>query len=180
MNTDCVTDDMVPQITKPFSSVCKDPLNPHTKILWKSSNVCIHPLSAIRAGYIWSVASIYMSAGSMVEPVLINAWSPWSCVCIPTIMIGLTMIELLRLHTGQDSEHIEDISSPHCHESWWYWWPMALVMMWHCLSCIAIQNRNVNKRIINKAESFHTYFFSRCFHPQCALHSLYSTGIHFH
>ena len=32
-------------------------------------------------------------------------------------MIDLTMIELLRLHTGQDSEHIEDISSPHCHDS---------------------------------------------------------------
>ena len=73
LNTDCVTDDMVPQITKPFSSVCKDPLNPHTKILWKSSNVCIHALSAISAGSFRSGASVYMSADSMVEPVLINA-----------------------------------------------------------------------------------------------------------
>ena len=39
-------------------------------------------------------------------------------------------------------------------------------MTWRCLSCIAIQNRNVNKRILNKAESFHIYCFSRCFHPK--------------
>ena len=144
-NTDRLTDDMIPQTTKSFSSVCKDPLN------------CGNQAISALMNYLQSVQNYFdqvlqfMSADSMVEPVLINAWSPWSCVCISTIMIDLTMIDVLRLHAEKDSEHIEDISSPHCHESWWYWWPGALVMMWHCLSCIAMQKQKFKQENYKQA-----------------------------